>query len=108
MNTIPYYCDTPAIQHLCALYGPRWEAMPLSARTDILALLSIAANFLCVEGETQRLDELADAFGIEFPDEAIPDALSDLDGELNGIQDALMLIAGIAQTTPPQILEQAA
>lgn len=108
MNTITYYCNTPALQQLSSIYGPRWEGMDLVDRTDIMVTLSIAANYLSVNERTDNLLTIARSFDIEFTDHDIPPLLAQLDAELSSLQDLLYLIAGIAQTTPLRQLERAA
>ncbi|MEM9903905.1 MAG: hypothetical protein AAF921_02635 [Cyanobacteria bacterium P01_D01_bin.44] len=94
---ITQHLQTPAVDSLCDVFGPRWEHMPRADRLAILMSLATAAYCADDSGVSERLDILAeDISGHDFQDAQISPLLCQLDGELETVEQALALIGGIA------------
>ena len=98
---ITYYCQTPAIDELCELYGPRWERMALHTRTALIAALGECAHMLGATGHSERLDIVVANNGYEVEDcPTLYPLLEQLDGELSHVSQVLSLIEGVCSCTP--------
>ena len=107
--SIQNHFQSPAIDEMCSLYGACWDGMDLNTRTAIMAALAECAHMLSEAGISERLDVVAANNGYAISDYAsLYPLLAQLDAEITSVQDVLSLITGIAQTTAPQVLAQAA
>ncbi|NEQ33187.1 MAG: hypothetical protein F6K04_19680 [Leptolyngbya sp. SIO4C5] len=99
MKPISYFCDTPAIQQLEALFGSRFEQMELEDRLCIIVALTHGLSHHLQGLESLPLDDLCVvALGQDFADFQIPQLLRQLDGELNHPQQVCQLISALAQS----------